>query len=226
MSYYGQKSYSFLFKPFSNYFEKYSQNYKIEWDYSKTKWNQELTSPKKIKYTINSKGFRGKEFNIKKDKVRIIAFGGSTTIGLESSDEETYPSQLEKFLNKKNKENYEVLNMGFGSKSLNYIKDLFFSEAYKYEPDIIIIYSNRNSLMYDGGKIDPTFEGNRIIKVNYFLQQNVMTYKLLFKIYKNIEFKYSIKLFCYSFWRSWNKWKILNGRIQKLFDWNYQIRKR
>ena len=154
--------------------------------FKKQNETRNLLHRKKIKYTINSKGFRGKEFNIKKDKVRIIAFGGSTTIGLESSDEETYPSQLEKFLNKKNKENYEVLNMGFGSKSLNYIKDLFFSEAYKYEPDIIIIYSNRNSLMYDGGKIDPTFEGNRIIKVNYFLQQNVMTYKLLFKIYKKI----------------------------------------
>ncbi len=187
ISYYGQKSYSFLFKPFSNYFEKYTQNYKIEWDYSKNKMKPgTYFTDKKIKYTINSKGFRGKEFNIKKDGVRIIAFGGSTTIGLESSDQETYPSQLEILLNEKNKENYEVLNMGFGSKSLNYIRDLFFSEAYKYEPDIIIIYSNRNSLIYDGGKIDPTFEGNKIIKVNYFLQQNVMTYKLLFKIYKKI----------------------------------------
>ena len=40
--------------------------------------------------------------------------------------------------------------MGFSSKSLNYIKDLLFTEAYKYNPDIIIIYSNRNSIMYDG----------------------------------------------------------------------------
>ena len=35
--------------------------------------------------------------------------------------------------------------MGFGSKSLNYIKSLYFNEAFKYEPDIILIYSNKNS---------------------------------------------------------------------------------
>ena len=81
--------------------------------FKKQNETRNLLTDKKIKYTINSKGFRGKEFNIKKDGVRIIAFGGSTTIGLESSDEETYPSQLEILLNGKNKVNYEVLNMGF-----------------------------------------------------------------------------------------------------------------
>ena len=187
ISYYGQKSYSFLFKPFSNYFEKYTQNYEIEWDYSKNKMKPgTYLTDKKIKYTINSKGFRGKEFNIKKDGVRIIAFGGSTTIGLESSDEETYPSQLEILLNGKNKVNYEVLNMGFSSKSLNYIKNLFFNEAYLYDPDIILIYNNRNSIMYDGGYIDPPKLNLRFLKLNYYLQENIMTYRIMFKFYKRI----------------------------------------
>ena len=45
--------------------------------------------------------------------------------------------------------------MGFSSKSLNYIKNLFFNEAYIYEPDIILIYNN----IKDGG--------NNIIDYDY-----------------------------------------------------------
>ena len=78
-----------------------------------------------ITYNINSKGFRGKEFKkIKEKKKELLPFGGSTTIG-ESPDDMTYPAQLEKILNKNNL-NYEVINMGFGSKSLNFIKKSLF----------------------------------------------------------------------------------------------------
>ncbi len=185
ISFYGQKNYSFLLKPFSNYIERYSHNYEIAWDYSKNKMKSgTYLSNQRVEYTINSRGFRGREFEVKKKYKRIIAFGGSTTIGLESKDDETYPSQLEILLNENTDEKYEVINMGFSSKSLNYIKELLFTEAYKYNPDIIIIYSNRNSIMYDGGNISPSFESSKIIKINYFLQNNVMTYNLLFKIYK------------------------------------------
>ena len=52
-----------------------------------------------VKYTINSKGFRNKEFNTKKNtEHRIISFGGSTTMGIESPDDLTYPAILEQIL--------------------------------------------------------------------------------------------------------------------------------
>lgn len=145
------------------------------------------TTEKGITYTINSKGFRGKEFDIKKNKIRVIAFGGSTTIGMKSPDNKTWPYQLEEILNK-SKDKYEVLNMGFGSKSLRFIKELLFTEAYKYQPDIIVIYSNRNSIMYNGSYHSEgnQFKNTNLIHLNYFLQENIMTYRLLRKIYKRI----------------------------------------
>jgi len=49
-------------------------------------------------YTINSKGFRGPEFSVKGQKYRIITIGASSTMGLESNEGETWPSQLQKVL--------------------------------------------------------------------------------------------------------------------------------
>ena len=152
---FGERKYSLIFKPLSNQISKMTTNYEISWDYKNNKMKPgKYLTDEGISYNINSKGFRGKEFKTIKEKKRIIAFGGSTTIGIESPDNLTYPAQLEKILNEK-KLDYEVLNMGFSSKSLNYIKNLFFNEAYIYDPDIILIYNNRNSIMYDGGYIDP-----------------------------------------------------------------------
>ena len=183
---FGEKKYSLIFKPLSNQISKMATNYEISWDYKNNKMKPgKYLNSEGISYNINSKGFRGKEFKTIKEKKRIIAFGGSTTIGLESPDNLTYPAQLEKILNEK-KLDYEVLNMGFGSKSLNYIKSLFFNEAYIYEPDIILIYNNRNSIMYDGGYVDPPKLSSRFLKINYYLQENIMTYRLMLKIYKRI----------------------------------------
>lgn len=179
-----EQKYSLILKPVSNVIsKKINKNYIIEWDYSNNKMKPGQYKLHDVSYTINSKGFRGKEFDFKKKNIRVICFGGSTTIGLESPDDYTYPYLLEQFLNQEKKK-YEVLNMGFSSKSLNFIKNLFFNEAYKYSPDIITIYSNRNSLIYDGSSLDPSFENSLIVKYNYFLQENIMTYRLLWKVYK------------------------------------------
>ena len=98
--------------------------------------------------TINSRGFRGREFSDKKNRLRIICFGGSSTIGMSVADNKTWPSQLENYFQSAGMD-VEVLNFSCGSKSLSWIYDLYMNEAYKYKPDIIIIYSNRNTLMYD-----------------------------------------------------------------------------
>ena len=76
--------------------------------------------------------------------------------------------------------------MGFSGKSLNFIKNLFFNEAHKYEPDIIVIYSNRNSILYDGSSVEPNFKNTKLLNLNYYFQENIMTYRLLWKVYKKI----------------------------------------
>ena len=144
-------------------------------------------------YYINSQGFRGKDFNLeKKNQFRLITFGGSSTIGLESIYDKTYPDLLEKKL--KNEDiDLEVLNFSLPSKSLNFARDLFFSEAIKYEPDFISIYSNRNSTMYDSFrsqlKKDNSIKNIRINNIRIFLYENIMTYRLFFKTYRKVKSK-------------------------------------
>jgi len=177
---------SFFFRHFSNKIIKSTikKEYEVNWNFStnKMKPGKYLTKDG-IVYNINSKGFRGREFTTKKEKIRIIAFGGSTTIGLESLDDQTYPAQLETLLNK-NLNEYEVLNMGFGSKSLNFIRLLYFTEAHIYKPDFIIIYSNRNNIMYDAGNVDLVLKNQVFTKVHYIFSENIMIYRLMSKSYK------------------------------------------
>ena len=148
-----EKKVGILFSLFN--VEKTKQfNYKINWNKFNNgvvpgRYKHKLNGDRVVEYTINSKGFRGKEFeNKKSEDFRIIAFGGSTTMGLESPDGFTYPDQLEKVF-KDEDYNVEVLNFGLSSKSLNFIRELLFSETIKYSPNFITIYSARNPIMYD-----------------------------------------------------------------------------
>jgi lysophospholipase L1-like esterase len=188
-----EKKTGVLFSIF-NYKKNSQVNYKINWDKSNNKivpgkYKSKLSDGRVVEYTINSKGFRNKNFNKKKNTdYRIISFGGSTTMGLESPDDLTYPAQLEKKL-KNNGYDVEVLNFGFSSKSLNFIRELFFTEAIQYKPDFITIYSARNSIMYDsiGTKIKmKEIQFPKLQKVNLYLINNIMSFRLLFKIYKKI----------------------------------------
>ena len=165
-------------------------DYKLNWDTNKNKLIPGVYKPfkdRELTFSINSKGFRGKEFNeVKNSKYRLISFGGSATFGMESIDSKTYPAQLEGMFEDSNYD-VEVLNFGLNSKSLNYIRQLFFQTTAKYKPDIISIYSNRNSTMYDsvGTKIDLTRNKKnniQIKKINFFLMENIMTFRLLHKL--------------------------------------------
>ena len=128
---------------------KQPQDYRTPWDFKNNKMQPGNWKINGINYSINKLGFRGEEFNPNiKNKIRIICFGGSSTFGLESSDDNTYPAKLQKSLNESGIES-EVLNFGFSSKSLNFITNLFYGEAIHYKPDLITIFSNRNTAFYD-----------------------------------------------------------------------------
>ena len=144
-----------------------------------------------VEYTVNSLGFLGEEFSIKKEKnCRIISLGGSTTAGISSG--RSYPKILEEKLHKNNI-NCEVLNFGFVSKSLNYLENLLVKEAVNYKPNIITIMSNRNAVLYDSygnssvsadiieGKLDYF-----LYKINKFLSLEIMTYRFFELSYKRI----------------------------------------
>ena len=191
--YHKEKKVGILFSLF-NLDRPYQVDYRINWNKLTNKivpgiYHHKLKDGRSIQYTINSKGFRGKEFkNEKNTDYRIISFGGSTTMGMESPDDLTYPAQLEKMF--ENEEfDVEVLNFGLSSKSLNFIRELFFLEAVNYNPDFITIYSARNPIMYDSVGTKIKVEEVKFLfikKINLFLINNVMTFRLMFKIYRKI----------------------------------------
>ena len=68
----------------------------------------------KYSFKINSSGFRGSDIDFKKEN-NILILGDSQTFGVYLNDNETFPYQLEMFLNKKNNNSYQVINAGYSS---------------------------------------------------------------------------------------------------------------
>ncbi len=105
---------------------------------------------------VNSEGYRNgkKEFGKKeKNKIRIIAIGGSTTFGWMIKDyKKTWPAQLEKILNKTFNGRVEVVNAGLpGGMSSESLMAFVLKDKY-LEPDFVIFHNGGNDavpLFYD-----------------------------------------------------------------------------
>ncbi|MGZ3690107.1 MAG: SGNH/GDSL hydrolase family protein [Pseudobdellovibrio sp.] len=97
---------------------------------------------KTYQISINSLGFRGPEFSKKKppDVYRIFIVGASNTFGLVR-DEDTYPAQLQKILNK-SKRKFEVINAGVSGYKMSQIARWADKIINNYEPDLIILQSS------------------------------------------------------------------------------------
>ena len=143
-NYYGPIARLFLFE------KKVSEktvNYEISFNKKTGMLNEGEYNHNNIKFYVNKFGFIGKEVDIEnKSGCRLIALGGSTTAGVESK--QPYPKILENSLNR-SQLNCEVLNFGFSGKALNYLEKILVNEASKFNPNIIMIMTNRNSTMYD-----------------------------------------------------------------------------
>lgn len=103
----------------------------------------------KVQLRINSLGFRGAERTAEKPEgvYRVFCLGGSTTFGTGCyRDEETYPAQLEGFLQQMAPEGrtYEVWNCGVSG--FNTVESLINLELrlLQFEPDAIVIYHAAN----------------------------------------------------------------------------------
>jgi hypothetical protein len=90
--------------------------------------------------TVNSLGYRDKERSARKPPgtFRIVCLGGSNTFGAVVNDDETYPAQLEKELNRGRPGKFEVWNAGVDAYTLlqNVADAKKIAEG--YSPDLMI----------------------------------------------------------------------------------------
>ncbi|MBO4711588.1 SGNH/GDSL hydrolase family protein [bacterium] len=115
-------------------------------------------------FTLNSDGFRNKEFTEKApDEFRIAIFGDSKIFGFAVQNDETIPSIVEQTLRKHFNKNITVLNMGIEGHDLQraIATAKYFNE--KIKPDMIVFSSGIIDLYstFEKGNIDwEPFKGN------------------------------------------------------------------
>jgi len=90
---------------------------------------------------INSLGWRDKEYKFRKDKdlFRIAIIGCSRTYGYGVNMEETYSKELEKMLNDKFSQKFEVMNFGVNGYGLSQMTQNYLKNVRKYSPDLVIL---------------------------------------------------------------------------------------
>jgi lysophospholipase L1-like esterase len=111
------------------------------------RFTRDKETGKLIRVTVNSRGFRGPEFNQHKDPhvVRVVTLGASSTFGFSDRDDETYPYYLEQFLNRDSgARKFEVINLGIPHLASDQIVALFEQEALPLDPDIVTFYEGIN----------------------------------------------------------------------------------
>ena len=147
-----------------------------------------------ILYKVNKFGFIGEEVDIEnKTGCRVVALGGSTTAGIET--ERPYPKILENLLNQ-NQLNCEVLNFGFSGKGLNFLEKILVNEVLKFNPNIVLLTSNRNSIMYNSyitSSVATDIISNKfqlmLYEIKNFLFLEVMSYRFI-----NLAYNKSVSL--------------------------------
>jgi hypothetical protein len=119
------------------------------------KYIKDIDSGEIFPVTINSHGFRGKEFSVAKpdDVIRVLTLGASSTFGFYNKDDETYPYLLEQRLNKlcHGPKRFEVINFAIPDARAEQIRSMFVAEGLALDPDVITFYEGRN----DSARIRP-----------------------------------------------------------------------
>lgn len=121
--------------------------------------------------SINSNGFRGKEYSFVKpsNTFRIIMLGDSETLSIMLRQEETLASQLENLLNTKSQSlHYEVLN--FGVEGYNTFQELeqLKCKGLRFNSDLIILNYVLNDPEPGEYYFDKTFLMRHSALVRYF----------------------------------------------------------
>jgi lysophospholipase L1-like esterase len=149
-------------------------------------------------YFINDDGYRGKQRSMQKqpEVTRVIIIGDSFTYGMGVDLEDTYPQQLETFLNR-NGGHYEVLNFGVIGYNMWQYNELLPRTALSYQPDIIILTLYQNDLKQSRPpyETDPDYRPhNPFAQPAATKQQGLLSRSALWNLLKNlnarIEYKY------------------------------------
>ncbi|MCX6639190.1 MAG: GDSL-type esterase/lipase family protein [bacterium] len=113
---------------------------------------------------VNSKGFRGPEFDIQKPErtIRIICLGNSCTFGWVDRYKDTYPALLwsqlaQSYPSKK----IEVINCGIEGYSTYQILKMWDKSISSLRPDFVTIYTGHNDLIYSPFKEDKEIKISR-----------------------------------------------------------------
>ncbi len=99
--------------------------------------------------SVNSSGFRGQPIAVQKPlgTFRIVALGGSTTLGVTNNYRESYPYYLEKLLRARYPGRLiEVENAGGAWYSTAHILVNYELRVRPYEPDLIVVFEAINDL--------------------------------------------------------------------------------
>ena len=121
--------------------------------------------------TVNSDGFRGREYSIPKppNTFRILMLGDSETLSIMLPQSDTLAAQLENLLNKLSGNlRYEVLN--FGVEGYNTFQELeqLKTKGLKYDPDLIILNYVLNDPEPGEYYLNKTFLMRKSALVRYF----------------------------------------------------------
>jgi len=142
------------------------------------------------KVSFNQYGYRGRDFLVQKPPniVRIVVLGGSTTIGLETDDDDTWPATLERklsadtgFLEKYGREKAEVINAAMTRFRSREALLRLQSEVWQFHPDIILAAINWNDSTHGTVGIDP--ESVEVHEQPWWYQ---------FALFQNLAIRYSL----------------------------------
>ena len=121
---------------------------------------------------INSGGFRGPEYPLKKAKgvYRIVMLGDSVTLARLNKWDDTLTQRLEKGLSELcPARKFEVLNMGVeGYNSIQELEALK-TKALKYDPDLVIVHYCLNDPDYPEYYFNKNFLNRHSLAVRYIL---------------------------------------------------------
>ena len=105
-------------------------------------------SQRTLTRTSNASKARGGDWPVAKTpgRLRIHVTGGSSTFGLNSPDDATWPVFLERALRARFGRDVEVLNAGRPAQRIEMIRATLMTELPRYRPDVVIYYEGYNNI--------------------------------------------------------------------------------
>jgi lysophospholipase L1-like esterase len=132
-----------------------------------------------VDISINSNGWRDREYQTNTEDYRIMVLGDSITLGWGVESDKTFPKVLEKLINENKNATVEVINAGVGNYNTEMEVYSFLKKGGQYNPDTIIMAYYTN---------DAEITHHRPGMLEYLLMKTY-TYGFLWDRYLNLKMK-------------------------------------